>query len=49
MNLGPLLAESAVVQFHAFAALLALLLGAIQLAGPKGTAAHRETGYAWLS
>lgn len=47
MSLAPLLAESAVIQGHAFAALAALLIGAVQLAAPKGTLQHRTIGYLW--
>lgn len=32
---------------HAFAALAALALGAVQLAAPKGTLPHRSLGYVW--
>lgn len=48
MSLDPLLAASPVVQVHAFSAMAAFLLGAVQLAGPKGTVPHRALGYAWV-
>ncbi|RBI85617.1 hypothetical protein DRV85_07745 [Rhodosalinus halophilus] len=47
MSLDPLLSEGFVVASHAFAAIAALLLGAVQLAAPKGTLPHRALGYAW--
>lgn len=47
MSFAPLLAEGFVVASHGFAALAALLLGAIQLAAPKGTVPHRVLGYLW--
>jgi uncharacterized membrane protein len=47
MSLDPLLAEGFVVASHAFAAIAALLLGAVQLAAPKGTLPHRTLGYIW--
>ena len=47
MNLAPLLAAPAVIQIHAFAALSAFALGAVQLAAPKGTIPHRAVGWLW--
>ena len=47
MNLAPLLTAPAVIQIHAFAALGAFGLGAIQLAAPKGTIPHRTIGWIW--
>ena len=47
MSLAPLLAAPAVIQIHAFAALGAFGLGAIQLAAPKGTIPHRTIGWIW--
>ena len=47
MNLAPLLAAPAVIQIHAFAALGAFALGALQLAAPKGTIPHRTIGWVW--
>jgi len=47
MSLAPLLAAPAVIQIHAFAALGAFGLGAIQLAAPKGTIPHRTVGWIW--
>jgi uncharacterized membrane protein len=48
MSLTPLLAAPAVVQVHAFAALAALGLGVVQLAGVKGGTAHRWLGWGWV-
>jgi uncharacterized membrane protein len=47
MNLAPLLAAPLVIQIHAFAALGAFALGALQLAAPKGTIPHRAVGWIW--
>ena len=49
MTLVPLLAAPAVIQLHAFAALSAFGLGAVQLAAPKGTIPHRAFGWLWAS
>ena len=48
MTLAPLLAAPAVIQVHAFAALGAFALGAVQLAAPKGTIPHRVFGWLWV-
>jgi len=48
MNLTPLFAEKLIIQVHAFAAIAALVLGAIQFLAPKGTVPHRVLGYAWV-
>lgn len=47
MTLAPLLSAPAVVFWHAVAALGALGLGIAQMAGPKGTTAHRVIGWCW--
>ena len=49
MNLAPLLAAPAVIQIHAFAALGAFALGAVQLAAAKGTIPHRTIGWIWAA
>jgi len=49
MTLAPLLAAPAVIQMHAFAALGAFGLGAVQLTAPKGTIPHRLFGWLWAS
>src|SRR6202795_187404 len=49
MTLAPLLAAPAVIQWHAFAALGAFVLGAVQLAAPKGTIPHRVFGWTWAT
>ena len=49
MNITPVLNASVVIQLHLPAALLALGLGAVQLAAAKGTASHRRLGYLWAS
>jgi uncharacterized membrane protein len=48
MTLAPLLAAPLVIQVHAFAALAAFGLGAVQLAAPKGSLPHRAVGWAWV-
>ncbi|MDP3418087.1 DUF2306 domain-containing protein [Falsiroseomonas sp.] len=48
MSLTPLLAASATIQLHAFAALAALGLGLVQVLAPKGTLPHRTLGWAWV-
>lgn len=47
MSLDPLLAEPAIVQVHAFAALAAFVVGLTQFALLKGTLRHRIVGYLW--
>jgi uncharacterized membrane protein len=47
MNLQAFLDASPVIQVHALAAIAALLLGAVQLFGPKGTLPHRWLGLVW--
>lgn len=49
MSLAPLLAAAPEIQLHAFAALAASVLGAIQLAAPKGTLPHRTLGWIWVA
>ena len=44
MTLEPLLHAKPAIQFHAFAAMAAFVLGVVQLAGPKGTTPHRLIG-----
>ena len=48
MTLAPLLAASPAIQFHAFAAIGAFILGTVQLAAPKGTVPHRLVGAVWV-
>ena len=47
MSLAPLLAASPVIQVHAFAAIAAFVLGAVQMIAPKGTLPHRRLGWVW--
>lgn len=49
MSFAPLFAEGWIVTIHAFAAMAALLLGAVQLLAPKGTLPHRTCGYIWVA
>lgn len=48
MTLDPLLSASPTIIAHTLAALAALVLGAMQLARPKGTAMHRSLGVIWV-
>jgi len=47
MTLAPLLNAAPVVQVHAFVAMAAFVLGAVQLVAPKGTVPHRTIGWIW--
>jgi uncharacterized membrane protein len=48
VNLAPLTSASPAIQLHAYAALAAFVLGAVQLARPKGTTGHRALGLLWI-
>jgi uncharacterized membrane protein len=48
MSLAPLLNAAPAVQLHAFAAMAAFALGAVQLGAPKGTLPHRALGWVWV-
>ncbi len=48
MSLAPLLHAAPSIQLHAFAAMAAFALGAVQLAAPKGTLPHRTLGWIWV-
>ena len=49
MNLAPLTNAALPIQLHAYAALGAFVLGAVQLANVKGTTRHRALGYTWAA
>lgn len=49
MTLQPLLQAPVFVQVHAFLALSAVGLGAVQFLAPKGTIPHRAVGYTWVT
>jgi uncharacterized membrane protein len=49
MTLSPLLQASFAIQIHAFAAMAAFALGAVQLSAPKGTVPHRVLGWTWVT
>jgi uncharacterized membrane protein len=49
MSLQPLLEAAPAIQVHAFAAMAAFVLGAVQLTAPKGTLPHRTIGYVWVT
>ena len=48
LNFSPLWAEPSPIPFHAVVALSALVLGAVQLVGAKGTTIHRHIGTVWV-
>lgn len=48
MLLAPLLNAAPEIQVHAFAAMAAFALGAVQIAAPKGTLPHRALGWVWV-
>ncbi len=48
MMLAPLHDGGLLISTHAYAALTALVLGAFQLASPKGTPLHRNIGRLWV-
>ena len=48
MNLAPLLDALPPIPLHAIAAMSAFVLGAVQLAAPKGTLPHRTLGWIWV-
>jgi uncharacterized membrane protein len=49
MTLEPLLQASPAIRIHAFTAMAAFVLGAVQLAAPKGTLPHRTLGWIWTA
>jgi uncharacterized membrane protein len=49
VTIAPLLSASPAIQIHAFAALAAFVLGAVQLSAPKGTIPHRAVGWVWAA
>jgi uncharacterized membrane protein len=48
MSLAPLLNASPAIQLHAFTAMGAFALAAVQLLAPKGTIPHRTFGWLWV-
>jgi uncharacterized membrane protein len=48
MSLAPLLNALPPIPLHAIAAMAAFVLGAVQLAAPKGTLPHRTLGWIWV-
>ncbi len=49
MDLTPFTWAPLPIQLHAYAALGAFILGAVQLTGVKGTRRHRALGYTWAA
>jgi uncharacterized membrane protein len=48
VSLAPLLDAAPAIQVHAFTAMAAFVLGAVQLTAPKGTLPHRTLGWIWV-
>ena len=48
MNINILLSATTPIPLHAFSAITAIILGAIQLTRQKGTPSHRILGYLWV-
>lgn len=48
MSLVPLLSSSPIIQIHAYCAVAAFGLGAVQFASGKGNARHRTLGRIWV-
>jgi uncharacterized membrane protein len=48
VSLAPLLDAAPAIQVHAFTAMAAFVLGAVQFAAPKGTLPHRTLGWIWV-
>ena len=48
MSLEPIFTASLAIQLHVFVALIAVLLGGINLVMKKGTRLHKIIGYAWV-
>lgn len=49
MSFEPLLNEGPLIAAHAFCALAATALGAVQFLAPKGTLPHRTLGWIWVA
>jgi uncharacterized membrane protein len=49
MTLVPLLSASPVIQVHAYLAIAAIGLGALQFSRMKGTRSHRAIGWIWVA
>ncbi len=48
-DLGPLMAQSWLVQFHVATVVIALALGPVQFILPKGKTLHRVLGWTWAA
>jgi uncharacterized membrane protein len=49
VTLEPLLNASPIIKVHAFAAMSAMVVGAVQIFAPKGTISHRKIGWVWVA
>jgi len=49
MSFAPLFASGPLITVHAFAAMLAFVLGIVQLALAKGGKRHATVGYVWVA
>ena len=47
--MDPLFLEARPIPSHALMALLAVVIGGVQLMSPKGTGQHKALGYVWVS
>ena len=47
--MDPLFLEARPIPSHALMALLAVVIGGVQLMSPKGTCQHKALGYIWVS
>jgi uncharacterized membrane protein len=48
MNWQALWSDGPIISVHALVAILAMAVGAVQLAAPKGTFRHRWLGFVWV-
>jgi uncharacterized membrane protein len=49
ISLDPLLSAPTLTQIHVACALVAIVVGAVQLSGRKGTDLHRILGWTWVA
>lgn len=49
MSLTPLLDAAPAIPLHAFAAMVAFVVGLVQFVAPKGTLPHRTIGWIWVA
>jgi uncharacterized membrane protein len=49
MSLAPLVDAAPAIALHGFTAMVAFVIGLVQLAAPKGTLPHRTLGWVWVA